>query len=405
MIIEPHHLNFLVVDDDPFMLLLIRKQLERLRVGSIEDCSNAKAALETIRQSDNYIDIIISDLNMPGMDGVELFRHLTHLQLDIGIILISAAEPRILETVYNLAKYQKLNILGTLNKPFNEEQLKNLIDSYRPITTYEPAKPSVDVNLQELQQAIEGQQIQAYFQPQVSLHNGRLIGAEALAHWKHPSKGNIPADRFISMAEQHQLIHPITEAMLDFCCRQQQLWLKQGLDIFMSVNISPKILDQLDLPETLLRLTEKYDLQPQKIIIEVTESAIMADIATSIEILSRIRLKGFALSIDDYGTGYSSLEKLRQIPFTELKIDKSFIHHASDDHANRVILESVVDLAKRLRLKCVAEGIEDKGDWQLVKELGCDIAQGFYISRPIRADKFIDWATSAGHTSWLARLS
>lgn len=399
------NLNFLVIDDDPFMLLLIRKQLENLGANSIKTCSSANEALGVMQEPNSNVDIIISDLNMPGMDGVELFRHLTQLQLNFGIILISAVESRILETVRNLAVRLSLNILGTLSKPFDITQLKTLIHLYRPSSKLAPAAPIVDVSINELQQAVEEKQIQAYFQPQVNLRTGRLSGAEALAHWRHPTKGNISAERFITMAEQHHLIQDITEAMLEFCFEQQHYWRRNNLDIDMSVNISPQILDQLDLPETLMRLAQKYRLPPQRIIIEVTESSLMSDIAASIEILSRIRLKGFGLSIDDYGTGYSSLEKLRQIPFTELKIDKSFIHHATDDEANKIILESVVDLAKRLRLRCVAEGIEQKSDWELVKNLGCDNAQGFYIARPIRADKFLNWTTEAGHNNWLVKIN
>lgn len=398
------NLNFLVIDDDPFMLLLIRKQLENLGANSIKTCSSANEALGLMREPNSNVDIIISDLNMPGMDGVELFRHLTQLQLNFGIILISAVESRILETVRNLAVRLRLNILGTLSKPFDITQLKNLILLYLPSSKLSPS-PVVDVSINELQQAVEEKQIQAYFQPQVNLRTGRLSGAEALAHWRHPTKGNISAERFITMAEQHHLIQDITEAMLEFCFEQQHYWRRNNLDIDMSVNISPQILDQLDLPETLVRLAQKYRLPPQRIIIEVTESSLMSDIAASIEILSRIRLKGFGLSIDDYGTGYSSLEKLRQIPFTELKIDKSFILHATDDEANKIILESVVDLAKRLRLRCVAEGVEQKSDWELVKSLGCDNAQGFYIARPIRADKFLNWATESGHNNWLVKIN
>lgn len=388
-----HSLRCLLVDDDPSTLLILKRQLLNLGIRHIDLCSNARTALKKLQINSQY-DIVFSDLNMPGVDGIELIRHIYQTKLNIAVVLVSGEDPRIINSISHLAREQGLQFLGALTKPLAQEDLINILGKFQNNFELELEQQRPALSISELRQAIINKEIEAHFQPQICLKTGRLIGAEALAHWRHPSKGLITAEHFIPLAERHGFIQLIGHYILDFCCVQLRRWQARGVDISLSINISPLHLNRLDLPDTLCRMAKSHGIQPQKLIIELTEASMLEDLSTSIDILSRLRLRGFQLSIDDYGTGHSSLDKLQQIPFNELKIDRSFIKYASDNEASRRILEATVDLAKKLDLKCVAEGVEHESDWHMVSDLHCDIAQGFYISRPIPADDFIPWVES-----------
>lgn len=257
----------------------------------------------------------------------------------------------------------------------------------------------------ELQAAIMSDQLEPWYQPQVEVATGRLVGVEALARWQHPDKGFIPPGIFIGIAEKYGMIQKLTDCILKKSVRQISTWNKMGFDISLSVNFSAAGMSHLEMPEVLDSTVRSAGLRPDHLTIELTESALPKDASATLDILTRLRLKGFRLSIDDFGTGFSSLEQLRLIPFTELKIDRSFVHNADDNKASQAILESSVALAKRLNIHCVAEGVEDEADWALVKQLGCDIVQGYHLAKPMPAEDFIPWvraysrATRAGQTT------
>lgn len=386
-------LHCLIVDNDPSALLRLKQQLLAIGIQNIELCNNASLALKMLQPGAKY-HVVFSKINMPGVDGIELIRHIHQLKINSAVVLVSDEDPRITNSISHLAREQGLQFLGALIKPPTEERLESLLSKYNFDFELELKRDQPAISISELRQAVLNKEIEAYFQPQICVKTGRLIGAEALAHWRHPSKGVITAEHFIPLAERHGFIQLIGHYILDFCCVQLGRWQSKGVDISLSINISPLHLNRLDLPDILCAMAEYHGIQPKHLIIELTEASMLEDIGTSIDILSRLRLRGFQLSIDDYGTGHSSLDKLQQIPFNELKIDRSFIKYASDNEASRRILEATVDLAKKLKLKCVAEGVEHESDWEMVSNLQCDIAQGFYISRPMPARDFMPWIES-----------
>ncbi|GAA6153785.1 EAL domain-containing response regulator [Pseudoteredinibacter isoporae] len=386
-------LRCLIVNDDPGTLLMLKQQLLALGIQHISQCHNASMALDML-QPDSTFDIVFSKINMPSVDGIELIRHIHQLHINSAVILVTEEDPRITNSIRHLARELGLQFLGALLKPLTRSRIETLLRKYNANFELELKSEQPAISVSELHQAVVNKEIEAYFQPQICVRTGRLIGAEALAHWRHPSKGLITAEHFIPMAERHGFIQMIGNYILDFCCVQLGHWQSKGVDISLSINISPLNLNRLDLPDVLCAMAEHHGIQPKNLIIELTEASMLEDIGTSIDILSRLRLRGFQLSIDDYGTGHSSLDKLQQIPFNELKIDRSFIKYASDNDASRRILEATVDLAKKLQLKCVAEGVEHESDWEMVSNLQCDIAQGFYISRPMPARDFMPWIES-----------
>ena len=230
-----------------------------------------------------------------------------------------------------------------------------------------------------------------HYQPKVDLRTGALIGAEALVRWNHPVHGLVYPDRFIGLAEECGAIGPLTNWVLQASLAQLALWHQEGLPIHMAVNVSMENLRTPGFARKVSELVHHSCLSPQDLMLEVTESRIMAMSSAPLETLVRLRMQRFGLSIDDFGTGHSSLAQLRDVPFTELKIDRGFVHGARQNQLIRPILEGSLGIAQRLGLQTVAEGVETEDDWALLREFGCDIAQGYFIGRPMPGDGLHAW--------------
>jgi EAL domain-containing protein (putative c-di-GMP-specific phosphodiesterase class I) len=374
------------------MLKTLEVLLKQIGVNTIHTSDNAHDALKLIANQNKHIDIIISDLNMPEMDGIQLLRHLGGLGVSKGIILVSGEDPRLLQSVKTLGETFDLMVLGTLGKPVSKSELGSLIESYEPSDDTPPTGPAAMVFADELRSAITQKELTVHYQPQISLVDGRVVAVEALARWRHPQKGMISPSIFIGIAEKYGMIDDLTTHIFNESITQAAQWRAQGFEIDLSVNFSAQALTQLDMPEVLYEPVQRSGMRPQNLTIESTESTLADDLSIALDILTRMRLKGFGLSIDDFGTGFSSLDQLQKIPFTELKVDRSFVHNAHANKACQAILESSIALTKRLGIASVAEGVEDESDLELVKAHGCDIVQGYYFARPMPAEEFIPWA-------------
>ncbi len=386
----------LVVDDDPFMVNLTGKLLDRLGVASHRSAEDGHAALAILDEPDSAFDIILCDLNMPGMDGLEFMRHLASRGSDAGIVLISGEDERLLESAGSLARAHKLDMLGVLGKPVKPDNLKALIGQYQPKAAdgRTAAVGGIPVSEADLRAALDGGQFVPVFQPKVDIASRAIKGVETLLRWHHPERGVIGPGSFIPLAEELGLIEEMTFQVLANALKATADWKAAGLDTHVAVNFSVDTLKQLDLPERIMEAANAVGMDPQALTIEVTESRLMEDPTAPMEILTRLRMKGIGVSIDDFGTGYSSMEQLKALPFTELKIDRAFVCGAAEDRAARAILESSIDLARKLGLSIVAEGVETDSDWSLVAELGCDLVQGYYIARPMAGSEIVPWASS-----------
>ncbi|MCG8355461.1 MAG: bifunctional diguanylate cyclase/phosphodiesterase [Kiloniellales bacterium] len=243
----------------------------------------------------------------------------------------------------------------------------------------------------ELRQAIEQGQLTFYYQPKLDLRSGRPCGVEALIRWDHPTLGLVPPDEFVLQAEQTGLIEPLTRWAFDTTLHQLRAWDRKGVRVGLSINLSARNLHDNKLPDRLAWLAQNLSLDRRRICLEITESAIVIDPESALDVVRRLHAHGFRLSIDDFGTGYSSLNYLKRLPVHELKIDKSFVMNMTRNEADAVIVRSTIDLAHNLGLEVVAEGIETEEHQQLLRGLGCDIGQGFFISRPIRSDQTTAW--------------
>lgn len=393
--------HYLVVDDDVLTIALIVSILQKSGATRVDIAENGEAALRHFESDQEVPDIIISDLSMPQLDGIALMRHLAEMQFPGGIILISSSEKRILKMVVNLAEEQHLNVLGALSKPVTPLELQNLLigfDRGKEIPVHAPLHRS-PVTPEALRKAIEQNQIVPFFQPKAAVETGMIVGVEALARWRHSEWGIVSPNRFIPVAEKHGLIDLLTQDIFLQTLRQVAAWHKNGLTISFAVNFSAQSLSDVDLPDHLEAELIKAGIHPSYLTLEVTESCLAENATASLETLLRLRLKGIHLSIDDFGSGHSSLEELHRIPFSELKVDRIFVNGVSHNEEARLFLQSTVTLAKKLNLSIVAEGVETQEDWDVCAKLGCDVIQGFLISRPMPAEAFSGWYHTRSNTA------
>ena len=243
----------------------------------------------------------------------------------------------------------------------------------------------------ELRQAMDADELALFFQPQIDVSTGKLVGAEALLRWDHPRYGLVSPNEFVSLAEQTGLIRQLTRWVLAKALKQLANWQERGLDIGLSLNLSPRNLHEEGFARSIRDLMDKKGLRPDLITLEITEDAIMTDPERALAAIRQLKACGMRLAIDDFGTGYSSLTYLKSLPVDELKIDKSFVMHMGDDSKDLVIVRSTIDLAHNLGLSVVAEGVESDLDLQTLRGLGCDVGQGFHIGRPLRIEEFHQW--------------
>jgi diguanylate cyclase (GGDEF)-like protein len=251
--------------------------------------------------------------------------------------------------------------------------------------------------LADLRHAIEERALTLHYQPKVELASGEVRGVEALVRWNHPVLGPIPPVEFVPLAESTALIHPLTTFVLETALRQQREWHDRGYDLSMAVNLSARSLLDIALPLQIAALLSTHGVEPGRLVLEITESTLMTDPARALRVLDALDTLGVRISIDDFGTGYSSLARLKDLPVHELKIDRAFVTSMQTIHSDAVIVRSTIDLARNLGLAVVAEGVEDRSVLNELGDLGCDAAQGYFLSRPVPADELLVWLDEHQH--------
>ena len=393
-------MRILLVDDDAFALKLVRHQLSQLGYTSVEAFADPHEALARLEADATNVDMVLLDLQMPGIDGIEFVRHLARINFAGGVALLSGEDDRILQTAFRLASAHHLSVRGALHKPVTPGQLEVLLGA----SLNAPARRTGGAarkpyTPERLKQAIEGHELTNVYQPKVELATGRVRGVETLVRWQHPEDGLVFPDQFIALAEENGLIDALTRLVLRNAIEQAHVWESAGLDLHVGVNVSMENLSDLNFPDFVAQALLAAGTSNQSLVLEVTESRLMTNVISALDILTRLRLKHIGLSIDDFGTGHSSLAQLRDIPFDELKVDRGFVHGAADDASKHAILEASLSMAKQLGMTTVGEGVEDRADWESLRASGCTLAQGYFVARPMPAGALPKWMDE-----WQARV-
>ena len=412
--------KLLILDDDPMLGQTFKVMAERggWSARHTSDPDEFFSLLESWQPHSVAVDLI-----MPGMDGVQVIGELAHRDCKASIIISSGAEPRVLEAARRSAREHGLQIAGVLSKPFTRKVLLDLLGNHTaqttPTVSSMPAQRKArDLGVEDLQQAIDNREIFVVMQPKVFCRNGVLAGFEALARWNHKEVGMVRPDVFIELAEQVGLIDPLTEQVME----QALSWLAQlpnsvksepgleGLEtrlssLILSINISARSLGNMELFRNIADRCSRLGIRRDRIILELTETSAMEDPLASLDILTSLRVQGFKLSIDDFGTGYSSMKQLVRLPFSEIKVDRSFVMSARESRESRTITRSIIELGHSLSLSTTAEGIEDQETLDYLREIGCELGQGFHIAKPMDLNVLSQWILDYVRESEARRLA
>ena len=381
--------RLLILDDEPAVAQTVAFAAER-HGFAVRTSPSAEAFFDDIA-SFNPSHIIV-DLLMPGMDGVEVLRSLAAHGCGASIIMMSGMGTKVLEAAQWVGIERGLRIIGILPKPFKPAELRALLDADGGGQAHpEPHEAgSREELLEDLGPALQDGQFVLHYQPKVHLPSGRPAGVEALVRWQHPEFGLLPPDRFLPLIEETGNMDLLTIRVID----AGLAWfaeLADGNAQQLAINISGTSLTDVDFTDLLHERCTLFNVDPTRIILELTETAAPQRTAELLDILTRVRLKGFHLSIDDFGTGYSSLVQLAQLPFSEIKIDRSFVWGMFSSEEARKIVATTVRLGKELRLTTVAEGVETEAQARELAILECDQAQGYFFARPMDGDSARAW--------------
>ncbi|MGL4756833.1 MAG: EAL domain-containing response regulator [Aeromonadaceae bacterium] len=383
--------RLLIIEDELFQLNWLH-QLCKPLAGQVEQATDGAAALALIEKN-GMPDALICDLNMVGMDGVTFLRHLADFERPCPVLLISAVSTDIIHSVVEMATLQGLVISDALSKPVSRQQISRCLQQLPSLTTAVASHGAVlpAPDRQALEQALASDQIHPYFQPQICAETGQLIGVEALARWEHPHYGTLSPAYFIAPMYQHGLIERLGMHILQQSIIRCRQWLDLGLEVPVSVNVSPSELLDATFADRVFALLQQHGLPGHLLCLEITETEGYGDLSSLLETSSRLRLHGIKLAIDDFGTGHASLLHLVQSPVSELKIDRVFVANMLDDARYRSAVHASLAMARHLRIHTVAEGVETQAQAQLLRDMGCDSLQGFYFSPAIGSQELLRW--------------
>ncbi|WP_311197439.1 EAL domain-containing response regulator [Rugamonas brunnea] len=396
-----HGQRVMVVDDSAVQRSYLVGLLRELGCGVILEAADGNEALRLLEAEQGVpLFLVLTDLEMPGMDGIELTCQLRERRLARHLIVVSARDPRLLEIIENMGSEDAaIGLLGTLLKPVQRDALEALLTRAGSAGSGDAAGAALPEHALpaavELEQALAAGQFLLHYQPKVTMQTGHLKGLEALARWQHPARGLLAPQHFIPALEGTPLMAGFTLALVRQVLAQLTEWQRAGLPpLTVSVNLSADNLADRAFVDLLAAAVQASGVAPASLVWEVTETSVMRQLSQALTNLGRLRLMGFGLAMDDFGIGYSSMQQFARCPFTELKIDRAFVNGASQWPNRHMVLKSALELGQRLGVATVAEGVETAADWQLLRTLGCDLAQGYLLARPMPAGELVTWMRS-----------
>jgi EAL domain-containing protein (putative c-di-GMP-specific phosphodiesterase class I)/FixJ family two-component response regulator len=386
------NLRVMVVDDEAFMLTVVKQMLMNLGVAGVYTFASARQALAFINgEMGTSVDVVMSDLKMPEMDGIEFLRHLADSRKDFGVVLLSGMNARVVRSVRELAGSHGLTVLGTLSKPVNPNSLAEVLSQRLSVGPQDRPSTADVLREDELSDAIRDGIIYPVYLPKIRTDTREAVGLEALVRWDHPTLGPVGAGPIIGACGRFGLADALTDEMCRQAMADAGAWSVQGLQLGISINVHAQVFSRREFPQKLLNIATAEGVNPRLITLEVVEGDTLLSGSVSMEVVGRLRLNDIGLAVDDFGVGKATLEGLHQMPFTELKVEGSFVRGALTDPNANALVEYAIDLGQRLDLDIVAEGVETGAQLDHVARLGCTHAQGFHITRPLRADDVVQW--------------
>lgn len=399
--IEKLSARILLLDDEPFVLKLLARMLANLGFTSVISCESGASALAQLDHADGPPELILMDINMPEMDGVEFLRKLVERGYAGSIIVVSGEDERVIRATEALVQAYHLPLLGQLQKPVSPGRLAALLDAWSPGTGAMPAPQQPRrYGADAIRHAIANGELVNYYQPMVAALTGRVVGVEALVRWRHPVDGLLLPEDFIGETTQHGLIGDLSWQVLTSAVAQAQTWHNAGRLLQISINLSAHDLTSIDFADILANLVGEAGISPHGIMLEVPESLLMRSSPALLETLTRLRLKRFRLSIDDFGTTPSSLAQLRNIPVDEVKLNADIIHGARTSDPGGDRYRTCLEQARQLDVQVVGKGVENLEDWDLLHRSGSELAQGYFIGKPMPATDLPGWISH-----WQKRVS
>jgi len=385
----PENYNLFILDDDP-------QYAELLSVIAIDEgwsVDYTTDPLNFLKREVSEQTILVLDLILPNVDGIEVIRALAGRRCYCPLILISGFDDKVLHSAQQLAEAHKMPVIATLTKPFALNKFIEILSNTKVNNDKKEAVQASNISFskEELEHALNNDELLLHYQPQIEINSKEVKSIEALVRWHHPQLGLIYPDKFIALVEEFSLIDQLTSTVLSLACYDLHKLNNHYPHLKLSVNVTSDNIISLAFPELLKNITDQHSITPNSLTLELTESAVMGHLTSSLDVLNRLRMKGFLLSIDDFGTGYSSLQQLYQAPFNELKIDRAFTSKMLHDEEAMIIVKICIMLGKMLNMKTLAEGVETQEIMDELQRLECDLAQGYFISKPMSYNQLMDW--------------
>ncbi|SDG58567.1 EAL domain-containing response regulator [Pelagibacterium luteolum] len=383
-------LRLLILDDDPLVGGTVRQMAASIGAESAYCGTAAEFFTQVADWSPSHI---LLDLVMPGVDGVEVIQRLGEISCQATLIIVSGVDRRVLDAAQRSAKQHRLSLAGALSKPFSRGALATLLETgnAKPKLQLIPASSKSSPSGDELANALAQGEIGPVFQPKVRCNDGSLIGYEALARWTRDETDICGPDTFVPLAERTGQAARLTEVIAD----RSLAWLGSHFAAqphTIAINIPAQCLKDDHSVRAIAEACSRYNVAPERVVLEVTESGAIDPDSGALDVLTRARLMGMKLSIDDFGVGYSSLVQLARMPFSEIKIDRSFVAELCHSCEAQAIIAAIIGMSDGLGMTTVAEGVEDLDTYMRLREMGCYAAQGYFIGRPMRASRAVAWS-------------
>jgi len=380
-------LRVMVVDDEPTQRLAVTLMCRTMGLPEAEAFESGHDALAALLGDARGTDLVLCDLDMPEMDGMEFIRRAADLDTPPALMILSGHQSALIDSVERMGKAYGLRMMGSARKPLTRDALERALDQISAGSPAPMAMAPADTAMVDA--LIDGGRFEPYFQPQISLTEHRVHGAEALARLVQPDGSvDMPAV-FLRRLAERGMMTDLTIQILDRTLEAIASWPSHLPLLNVSINLTPMLFDDLAVMGDLMARIDRAGVSRDRLIFEVVETAVSGDEMRFTESAARLRLRGFGLAIDDYGQGHATLQQLRRLPFSELKIDRAFVIGLDRDADNRAIVANTIAMAKAMDLRVIAEGVETEAEAESLRALGCDLVQGFLYSRALPSREFV----------------